>query len=110
MSICFNRLLLIIQNPGSDWLMPGEQGCIKKLLQKQNPGVLPGAFTLIPTFSQIQNHGLRRRSKNQGFSSPVFMFLKTGEVQEWGDTEASQQPFSAPGEKNVFAGVQIIFP
>jgi hypothetical protein len=58
---------------------------------------LPGAFTLVPTFSQIRKTtDLGEGAKNQGFSSPVFTFLKTGEVQEGVEPDVSQPNLRAP--------------
>jgi hypothetical protein len=73
------------------WGVP--KGCCKN--------IIPGYYLVLLPSSQpspkSENHGFRRRSKKIGFSSPVFGFLKTGEVPEGVDLKGSQQPLSTPG-------------
>jgi hypothetical protein len=51
-----------------------------------HPGLLPNPKTT----------DLREGAKNHGFSSPVFMFLKTGEVQEGVEPDVSRRLYVLP--------------
>jgi hypothetical protein len=58
----------------------GNQGCAKRLLQRQNPGISPGAFTPIPAFPQIRKKttDLGKGAKNFGLFLPCFHVFENG--------------------------------